>query len=308
MDLTADAHIAATAARQHGVFTSRQAQAAGLSQSQIRNRVSARRWELLARSVYRIGGVPETWTQTAMAASLTRPDGVLSHLTAAALHGLDAPIPPRPQLIVPPRTSARSAIARARRLQVSPQHVVRRRGMPVTDGARTLIDCADLLGPVRLGRLADDALHRRVATVQAVLSLIDENAISQRAPALTALAAHLEVWDHAIRPGSAGEARLLRQLAEWGLPPPDRQIEIVDAHGVVIGRLDTGWRAAMLGLEYDSIEWHGPAAWADDERRHALVEATGWRLLHVDSADLRPGRPWLRDRLRRELSPATTRR
>ena len=123
------------------------------------------------------------------------------------------------------------------------------------------------------------------------------------------VAAHLDVWLPTIRPGSAAEARFLRQLEAWGLPRPERQIEIRDACGQVIARLDGGWTDRRLGYEYDSVEWHGPAAWASDEARHDLVTALGWRLHHVDKADLLPGATRTRDLLvaeyyRHEREPA----
>lgn len=72
-----------------------------------------------------------------------------------------------------------------------------------------------------------------------------------------------------------------------------------DGDGTVIGRVDVGWSARRVGLEYDSDEFHGPSRWTGDEARHHAIEALGWRLLHVDKVDLRPGRAGLRGALAR---------
>jgi len=65
------------------------------------------------------------------------------------------------------------------------------------------------------------------------------------------------------------------------------------------GRVDVGWSARRVGLEYDLEQFHGPSRWASDEARHQAIEELGWQLLHVDKVDLRPGRAGLRDALDR---------
>jgi hypothetical protein len=295
-DATADAAIARVARRQHGAFTVDQARAAGLSASAVRRRVESGRWERRLRGVYVLAGVAAGPEQRAMVAQLSRPGAVLSHLTAAALHGLDVAPPPQPSLTVAPSGSGRSPVASVHRLRLDERWVHRRGALVTTVPARTVVDCATLLGARRLGRLVDEAMHLRATRPLEVLAAADD------APHLTAaqratLEAALEVWAPAIRPGSPAEARLLRLVASWGLPAPQRQVVVRDESGAPIARLDAGWPERLLGLEYDSDRWHGPERWAHDEARHARLTTLGWRIEHVSAADLGRGEPELRRRV-----------
>lgn len=297
MDPQADQRIGALAAKQHGLISMRQAAGAGLSHTQVRRRVAVGRWERMAHGIYRVHGAPVTRLQRAMVAVLARPDGVISHLVAAELAGLSIVGPPLPWLTVPSTSSGRSPVARVHRCDLPPDQIMLIAGIRTTVGARTLVDCSALLGAKRLGKLVDEAMHRRLATPEGIDAILDAN----RNPSLVGhhdvLRELIDVWRPAIRPGSPAEARLLRVLGEWGFPTPERQIRIRDRDGVVIARLDGGWPDRRIGFEYDSVEWHGPARWASDEERHRLVESLGWELLHIDKTDIAPGATRLRDRL-----------
>lgn len=109
----------------------------------------------------------------------------------------------------------------------------------------------------------------------------------------------IEPWSTAIRPGSPAELRLRRQVREWGYPEPELQVVVRGRDGAVVGRVDVGWPDRMVGIEYDSEEFHAPPTWASDEQRHTAIEELGWRLLHADKDDLRPGASRLRHALER---------
>jgi hypothetical protein len=238
-----------------------------------------------------------------MVAALARPEGAVSFLTAAELLGLRVTGPPVPYLTVPAASSGRSSVARVHRSDLPTDQITMVLGIRATTGARTLVDCSSLLGRNRLGKLVDEAMHRRLASVRSVEAILEAN----RDPSLTAshavLAGLLDVWRPAIRPDSPAEARLLRILIEWGFPPPERQVRVRDRDGTVLARLDGGWPDRRVGFEYDSPEWHGPARWASDEARHDIVQALGWTLLHIDKADITPGATGLRGRLASALGP-----
>lgn len=291
-----DEYVAWLARRQHGTFTTEQARTAGFSDDQVQRRVHRGQWIRLMRGVLALNGVPPSLRRSTMAAVLARTAAAASHLTAAHLAGSTFPVPPRPSITAPPGTSNRSPLASVHRLALPPHLLITIDGIPCTRADRTLVDCASVLGPKRHGDLIDDLLHRKLTTARAVMDLL-EVTTHLTASRKADVAAHLEVWLPAIRPGSAAEARLLRQLDSWGLPAPERQVQIADAAGQVIARVDGGWPERRVGFEYDSVEWHGPAAWASDEARHDLVTALGWQLVHVDKSDLVPGATFARDRL-----------
>ncbi|QXC60769.1 type IV toxin-antitoxin system AbiEi family antitoxin domain-containing protein [Aquihabitans sp. G128] len=295
-----DLAIVDLASRQKGLVTRVQAIGLGLSRERIENRLRAGRWVRMGRGVYRLAGSPETWEQRALAGCFAGPAGACaSHLTAAALAGLGVSPPPVPHLTVERDRSARSPLAVVHRALLSPEDRVILRGVPATSVPRTLVDCASLLGPNRLQRLVDEAVHRRLALPHQVDRVWDAVRTAPGRPGEGRLRAALEPWQGPILPGSPPEARLRRQLVQWGFPEPDLQIRVRDETGTVIGRIDVGWCGRLVGIEYDSDAFHGPSRWASDEARHHAIEQLGWRLLRADKVDLRPGHPRLRDALER---------
>lgn len=296
----ADRAIAARAASQLGLISLAQATAEGLSPRQVKHRVKTGAWIPVVRGVYRMAGVPPTWEQAALAPCLGH-NGLIavSRLSAVRLHGLAASAPFPPDLTVPMDKSSRLDGATTHRARLTPIDVEQIGPIPVTTIERILVDCAAFLGPVRLQKLVDSAMHTKRITPASVDAAWER---AQRAPGRwghAKLQAALEDWRGEIRPDSAGEVRLVRMLRQWGYPEPERQIPIVDATGEVVGRADLGWSYRRVGLEYDSERWHGPERWQHDEARHARVEALGWHLLRADKLDLRPGQARLRDDLAR---------
>lgn len=283
-----DARLAALARHQHGCFRLDQVLACGFTVAQVRVRVARGEWWRPMRGLVAITAWPESWRRDAAIALAARPDGVLGELTAARLLGLVDRAPPRPVLIVAPTASARSPVADVRRAHLAPDATTLVQGLRCTDATRTLLDLAGVIGPKRLQGMVDRALHQQPGSARSLARAVDL-APRLRPAGRAALAEAVEVWLPAIRPGSTAEVRLLRQIQAYGLPEPERQVRVRDECGDVIARLDAGWPACRLGLEYDSRRWHGPERWAADEARDATLRRLGWDVIHVDSLDLRPG-------------------
>jgi hypothetical protein len=294
-----DVEITFLAAKHHGVFSRAQAIGVGFTSRQIDRRLSSRRWELLARGVYRMAGAPPSWRQDAYAAWLAAPSPAFaSHLTAAALHGAHSPPPPKPHVTVPWNGSVRLPLAVVHRSRHGVSEWVTIDSIPTTTLTRTLIDCAGVLGPRRTRTLTDSAFYKGRISAPGVDQGWDDVRIRPGRAGEPKLRQALGPWRSEIRPGSPAEARLVRQLQQWGFPEPECQIVITDSSGRVLGRVDLGWRRPKLGIEYDSEEHHGESAWESDEARHVAITAAGWRLHHADKADLRPGATRLRTELR----------
>jgi Transcriptional regulator, AbiEi antitoxin len=288
------------AARQYGLITHEQASRFGLSTRQINGRVDRGQWVRVVRGVYRIGGAPVTWQQTVLAACVAGPSPTLaSHLTAAALHGVANP-PMLPHVIVPVTASARLPIAKVHRADVASADRARLFGIPCTGIARTLIDCASVLGDGALESMVDDALCRKLTTVAA----LEPPGGSPGRKGAARLRRALDAWAGEITPGSPAEMRVQRQLSAWGFPRPARQHPVYDDDGRLIGRLDLAWPERLIGVEYDSDKWHNPRRWSHDESRHAAVARMGWNLLHADKADLRAGDRRFRNELERAWAAA----
>src|SRR5262245_50524559 len=80
----------ALAARQHGLFSRRQAHERGVTDRMLQRRVRTGLIERVAPSVYRIAGAPASWHQHLLAASMGGGEMcVASHRAAARLHRFD---------------------------------------------------------------------------------------------------------------------------------------------------------------------------------------------------------------------------
>jgi predicted transcriptional regulator of viral defense system len=162
-----------TASAQEGLFSTAQAAEAGYSRQLLRKHLYAGRVRRVQRGVYRIVHFPPGEHEDLAAVWLwSKREGVFSHETALALHGLSDVMPARAHVTVPVEW-------KARRLRV-PRGIVphyqtvkpqERRwvgSLPVTDPARTLLDCA-------MARVAPDLVAQaaRQARSRGLLSAED---------------------------------------------------------------------------------------------------------------------------------------
>lgn len=287
---TKDDSIAALASSQHGLITGDQARQVGLSRHQIQRRVETGRWERMHRGVFRIAGTPATWQQSVAGARLGAPPGATaSHLSAAALADLGESAPIPPHVTVTPDRSSRLPGVVVHRAPLPASDLTVIQGVPCTTVCRTLVDCAGIVGPRRLQRLVDEALHRRLVVLDQLPAVWAGVRIAPGRAGEPKLRAAVEPWVGPITPGSPGEARLRQRLARCRLPEPELQVVVRDAHGAVIARIDLGWPSYLLGIEYDSSRWHGPSKWEADQRRQHVLEELGWVILRADRSDLEPG-------------------
>ncbi len=294
-------HAAARlAAKQHGLLSRADAIGVGLSDRQIRVRIASRGWTCVLRGVYALPGSAPGWQRDVHAACLAT-GGVASHISAAALYRLlDASMVPH--VTVPASGSARTPLARFHRSDLADADMARLHGMAVTSVERTLVDLATVVDRPLLERLVDDVLAAGRSTVTEVLAALARVGRGRRG--IDLLRSTLAVWEPLIRPGSPAEVRLLRLVVGWGFPTPQTQVEVRDGSGRLVARLDLGWADRRIGLEYDSVRWHGPRRWGHDEHRYARLEALGWRVDSATKADLVPGERRLPDLLRTWLSAA----
>lgn len=293
-----DGRFSRVAARQHGAVSRRQALDAGFTRSMVQSRISSGRWLRTAFiGVYRVAGHPVTWQHQAMAACLSGlPPTVASHTTAAALFALGS-APLRPVVTMPLSASVRQGGLVAHRSPLRAGERCTVQGVPATVPARTLLDCARILDDRTLMGVLDQALCRQLTTPAAVRRAAEAASPNGNRPGLPLLREVLKVWTDGIRPGSPAEMRLLRRIERWGLPMPEKQVEIRDGD-ILVARLDLAWPWWKAGLEYDGQEHHGPRQWEADDLRLARVATLGWRVERVEKVDLLDGA----ERLRQVLS------
>ncbi len=270
------------------VFTIADAMRAGLTRHQIHTRLHNEQWHRLRRGVYCLG---DTWhgatpggrhllrCAAVLLASSSR-DLVLSHVSAAVAHGV--PVPAHLLGTV----TATTAPGRGRRPQRRAGLTVQvaglleadrqlARGLPVTSPARTLADCLRLLPAIDAVPIADAGLARLrrlgKADVEAVLA-------RQAAWPLAAVAAaSLSLVDP--RRESGLESRSAVVMHRYGIPDPIPQVEIRDARGRFVARVDFAW------LEHGVVgEADGRVKYADDAGR--VVEAEKDRQAQTEALGL----------------------
>ncbi|OWY59773.1 hypothetical protein B7486_72765, partial [cyanobacterium TDX16] len=160
MDEHVEASITAIADLQHGVLSSSQAQAGGLTRGMIGARLRSGRWERAGDGIYRVGGAPSTWRQRLWVALLDAgPTAVVSHRSAGALRHLrgfrEGPIEVTKRSRLDHRVSS-GVRHESRRLPAN--HTERVDGFPCTTLARTVFDLCAGQHPKRAARIVDNAI------------------------------------------------------------------------------------------------------------------------------------------------------
>lgn len=237
-------------------------------------------------------------------------DGVVSHASAAVLHGLpvwNAAIA-RVHL-----TRSRSTGARRRSdvevhsATLAPGQVTVLDGVPTTSLARTVADLGRTL-PFAQAVAAGDraaALGLDFGELEQVLETM------QQWPGVRQARRVANFLDG--RSETAGESVSRVRLCEQGLPSPIPQYEIRDAAGRFLARVDFAWIAQRTVGEFDGRVKYGArlkpgqrledVLYAEKLREDALRDA-GWQVVRWIWADLeQPG--LLRDRVLRAFARAS---
>jgi very-short-patch-repair endonuclease len=263
---------AALAARQHGVVSTAQLLAIGLSSSAIGRLVAAGLLIRLHRGVYAVGHARVSWHGGLWAAVLAT-NGVLSHGTAAAVWDLRrAPMAIHVTTRRAGGTHHRVVVHRPR---LDAGEITRTRdGLPVTTPMRALLDCA-----------TTDTLHEleRACHRAAHLHLLDTSLVPPGRRGARRLRTAMQSLAHQDPQLSRSdlEEAFLAIVARAGLPPPRVNARV---HGLEV---DFHWPAARLAVEADSRRYHlTPAAFERDRRRDATLQNAGHRVLRFTDSQI----------------------
>lgn len=280
--LQLEASLGRVAADQYGLITAAQAADLGFSPEALRRRVRAGTLIRAEPGVFRVVGAPRSWQQRAMAASLWLAGrGALARKTAAALHRLDGFPPP---VVIEAATSsnlkASHRLTSVKRtpfmLDVDATQIAR---ITVTSIERTLIDVAAGVGEAPLEVAIEDALRRRLTSVDLILRRLADLPANQ-AGRRTLMRA-LEARGGQPPADSALEVKLSRLLREEGFPSPIRQ-KVLDDQGRFVGRVDFVYPERRLIIEADGFRFHsGRAAFDADRSRRNSLTALGWVVMHT---------------------------
>jgi very-short-patch-repair endonuclease len=265
------------AARQHGVVTRAQAVALGLTDAAIRWGCTEGRLRALQAGVYVVGGAPDTWHQRMLGACLAAGGlAVASHRSAARLWGLLGEEDLVELSVARPRAPRPVGVVWHRSRDLVPAHTTVRRGIPVTNPMRTLVDLGAVVKPWVVEDALDRGLSSRLFRLPAVEWMLHDVA----RPGRRGCGVLRKVLDEralgAARPDGLLEPRMARLLRDHGLPPAVFQHPIPGtAH-----RVDFAYPDLLFAIEVDGYDPHGSrrAFDADRERQNRLVLA-GWTVV-----------------------------
>jgi Transcriptional regulator, AbiEi antitoxin/Protein of unknown function (DUF559) len=278
--LHVEARIAEIAERQHGLITLLQLQSLGLSRSAVSKRARNGRLHRVHRGVYAVGRPRLTQHGHWMAAVLTcGPRAVLSHRSAAALHGLRPDNRPSSDVILPGQSATsrpRIDVHRSSTLDASNVTIVD--GIPCTTVARTLVDLGDVVNRRAVERAVDRAELLRLFDLGAVREALARAGPRRGAGLLRAVLADLEqptLTDREL------EERFLALCRTAALPSPAVNAWIALDDGIAY-KADFLWRAERLIVETDSHAFHGHrAAFERDRLRDQRLTVAGFTVVRI---------------------------
>ena len=250
-------------------MTRKELLATGITPREIKQRLNDGRLYRVFHGVYAVGHDELTPLARAHAATLAIPNGVLSprngrrpvgdgrRLAGRAARNGGAPRRPRAE---------GHHLHRVRALDRA--HKTKRRDLPVTTPARTLLDLAETLDPTTLRRAIRQAEFDRLVSHEQLTHLLDAH------PGRRGRARFTDTTDTPTR--SEFEDRFLTLMDQAGLPRPEPNAPL---HGA---RVDFLWPEQRVIVETDG--WnahHGRQAFEDDRDRDQRLSALGYRILRV---------------------------
>jgi hypothetical protein len=263
------------------VFRGSHAVAAGLlTHDQLQNGG----WRRLYRDVYADPTVGVDHRLMCRGAALLLPAGsALSGRSAAHLLGCEDAVGATDDVeaTVPTRAAGRTRDGLLLRRQPLAGHEVAVcDGLVVTAPLRTAWDVASRQPPSVSVPVLDEMLRRKVVTEA---DLRDHVAGHEGRWGAVRVRTAVSMSD----PGaeSPPESRLRVALNDAGLWP-ETQVVVVAADGRVVARVDLGFREERVGIEYDGAHHRERSQFARDRRRLNDLQAAGWLIVFVTSADL----------------------
>ena len=285
-------------------FLAREAHAVGLTSTSIAGAMRRKQIIPVAPSVYaaREGWVdltpPELHVRMSRAAAVSVEGAVVSHQSAALIHGLPHPLGPLgPVSLTLQDSSSTAARDDWRRLldgELPDAHVTHVKGVRVTTVDRTVVDSLRQLRPRDALAIADGALRAGLTSIQ---DLQHMRAFQRRWPGVRKADLGLAMVDH--RRESWLESASVATAHQLGFSVPMSQVWIHDLDGRPIGRVDFLWslagvigeadgRGKYLGT-YTSKEWNPEQAAVHmiaERDRERELESVGFAVARWGTADL----------------------
>lgn len=265
--------------RQFGIVTAQDIARCAAPRLLLRRRLETGEWIRLQRGIFKLGANKPTVLELEMAAMLAPGGAVLSHLSAAARHGLDVPRSEWVHVIVPlPLRAPRLRGVRVWRARdLLPSEIVRRGPFRFTHLARTMIDLASILDTAELQAALDSALRQRRTNLEWISRVLAERGKGRRgAGALRALIDEYRDTDDV--PDSVLE-RLALELAKAIGHKPQMHWEVLEGDWR-LGEVDFAWPEVKLCVEVDGWVWHSSReSFENDRERDRALQSAGWAVL-----------------------------
>ncbi|MFL5885300.1 MAG: DUF559 domain-containing protein [Thermoleophilaceae bacterium] len=270
-----DTHIAELAASQADIVAAWQLVAVGATRRMIDHRVGDCGWRTVHPGVYALSHAPLTWRQRWMAATLTTPDSVLSHASAAACWGI-RPFTGSFDIITRPgkggpRRQGKLLVCRSSTLDGD---VTRHEGIAITTPERVLIDLSPGLGERQTARAFREAIRLKTTTARRIGLAVSKHRGRRGTNHLKELADRYAGIPYS-RTRSNAEARALEVLDDAGVEPPKVNIKIAGEEA------DLAWPERKRIVEIDGPQYH--LFEDEDARKQARWEAAGYVVRRIGS-------------------------
>jgi hypothetical protein len=271
------ASIADVAGRQHGLITTAQLLAAGLSHAAITRRVAGGELHRLGVGVYAVGHAALSHEGRWLAAVLSGGEGAaLGRFAAGKLWDVSRFAAPVVDVVAPRQRRARPGIRVHRANALDPRDVTSHRRIPVTTVHRTHVDLADVLTPHQLANVMHEAAFRGRLVVPAIH---DAMARVWGRPRLWVVERALDLHaDGSAGTRSGAEDAFLALVGD--LPEP-----LVNVAFEGFER-DFHWPACRLVVEIDGPGHGRPRSRLDDARRDRTLGEAGYTVLRFTDDDV----------------------
>ncbi len=229
------------------MFTSDEAIAAGWTSSALKNGVRHGAIIRLRRGVY-TAGPAETPELAAIAAAIAVPRAVVSHRSAALLHGLPllGRSPALPEVTVPPRSGANHPRVHIHRAQLRPEDIALVGDTAVTSAARTVVDVARHHSLDAAVVVIDAAVQHELATFEEIEDVLR---FCWNWPRVRRAQIAVRLSDGRAESPLESISRLV--IGRLHLPAPEPQKTIFDQYGRLVGRHDFYWDEFGVAGEAD---------------------------------------------------------
>jgi hypothetical protein len=203
------------------------------------------------------------------------PQAVLSHRSAAELHGIRDHSPWFAEVTSSRRHRRRRGIVTHTVTALQPVDITIADGIPCASVALALLGVAEM-EPSSLGAAVAAAERRRLLEMQEVDSLLGRSSARPGTTALRDALAHIRSEAEWTR--SELERRFLHLCGDAGFPRPRVNAWIALPDGGL--EVDFSWPRPRVVVEVDGYGGHGHrAAFEENRRRDQLLAAAGWRVV-----------------------------